>query len=419
MKTTKLFLMGALALAMFASCEKETEINKTGDSQNENELKVGLITANETWTANTIYELAGRVIVNEGVTLTIEPGTIIKGRTGNGSLASALIISRGAKLMAEGTATSPIIFTSVLDNIAVGEKFGTTLSKTDNQKWGGLILLGKAPISAADGDDVASIEGIPADDAYGLYGGSDAADNSGSLKYVSVRHGGALIGSGNEINGITLGAVGTGTTIDNIEVFANFDDGVEFFGGTVNVTNVIVSYQGDDAIDIDQNYAGTINNFVIVQGGSTDEGLEIDGPEGTLSNGLFTLSNGTVKSEDGNGSGADLKSKAQGTIKNVIFQGYSAGNNIKVRSSFTDNCTSPKADAYTYLVHANPSLKIENTSWIGSVLVYTKSENENAAACPVPSNYETEANTSAVSSTATGADEDVFYWSLASQKGLL
>lgn len=417
MKTTKLFLMGALALAMFTSCEDDPD--PIVDTIGGNIVKVGLLTADETWTANNIYELAGRVIVNEGITVTIEPGTIVKGRTGNGSLASALIVSRGAKLMAEGTATSPIIFTSILDDIAVGETVGTNLSKTDNQKWGGLIILGKAPISAADGDDVASIEGIPADDAFGLYGGTDAADNSGSLKYVSVRHGGALIGSGNEINGITLGGVGTGTTLENIEVFANFDDGVEFFGGTVNATNVIVSYQGDDAIDIDQNYSGTIKNFVVVQGGSTDEGLELDGPEGTLADGFFTLENGLVKTEDGNGSGADLKSKTQGTIKNVVFQGFADGKNIKVRSSFSDNCVNPKTDTYDYLIAATPKMKLENTSWTGSVVVYTASEDDNDAPCPVPATYGPAANTAAVSSTSAGADVSVFTWTVSHAKGLL
>lgn len=411
--------MGAFALAMFTSCEDDPDPVTVDPTTTENEVKVGLITANETWTANKVYELAGRVVVNEGVTLTIEPGTIIKGRTGNGSLASALIISRGAKIMAEGTASSPIIFTSVVDNISVGESMGTNLTKTDNQKWGGLIICGKAPISAADGDDIASIEGIPADDAFGLYGGTDPLDNSGSLKYVSVRHGGALIGSGNEINGITLGGVGSGTTLDNIEVFANFDDGVEFFGGTVNATNVMVAYQGDDAIDIDQNYSGTISNFVVIQGGSTDEGLEIDGPEGSLSDGLFTLENGLVKTEDGNGSGADLKSKAQGTIKNVTFEGFATDKNIKVRSSFSDNCTTPKTDAYDYLVDATPTLKLENSSWIGSVTVYTASEDDNEDPCPVPATYGPAANAVAISATSAGADASVFGWTAASSAGLL
>lgn len=418
MKTTNLVLIGAIALMMFTSCKEEDPISSILPVSS-NEVKVGLITANETWTANKIYELAGRVIVNEGVTLTIEPGTIIKGRTGNGSLASALIISRGAKIMAEGAASSPIIFTSILDNIEIGETIGSNLSKTDNQKWGGLIILGKAPISAADGDDVTSIEGIPADDAFGLYGGTIANDNSGSLQYVSVRHGGALIGSGNEINGITLGGVGSGTTINNIEVFANFDDGVEFFGGTVNVSNVIVSFQGDDGLDIDQNYSGTITNFIVVQGGSTDEGLEIDGPEGSLNNGLFTLENGLVKTEDGNGSGVDFKSKAQGTLKNVVFEGFASGKNIKVRASFTDNCTTAKTDAYSYLVNATPILKIQSSTWIGAISVYTASEDDNSTTCPVPVSYSDAANVAASSSPTVGADASVFSWTAAQTTGLL
>lgn len=417
MKTTKLFLIGALALSLFTSCEDDAELVTVDTS--DNEVKVGLLTMDETWTADKIYELAGRVVVNEGVTLTIMPGTIIKGRTGNGSLASSLIISRGAKLMAEGTASSPIIFTTLLDNIAIGQGAGTNLSKTDNQKWGGIIILGKAPVSAADGDDVASIEGIPADDAYGLYGGTDIADNSGSLKYISIRHGGASIGSGNEINGLTLGGVGNGTSLDNIEVYANFDDGIEFFGGSVNATNIMVSYQGDDAIDIDQNYSGTINNFAVIHGGSTDEGLEIDGPEGTLNDGLFTLKNGWIKTEDGSGSGADLKSKAQGTISNVRFVGYAAGNTIQVRSSFSNNCVDPKTDAYTYLTDANPSLKLMDIEFPGLVAVYTKSEDDNMASCPVPSNYGVDANAIVTSAQTSGADLTVFDWTLANASGLL
>ena len=111
-------------------------------------------------------------------------------------------------------------------------------------------MLGNAPVSTENGDDVGQIEGIAANLPYGVYGGSDVHDNSGVLKYISIRHGGALIGEGNEINGLTLGGVGNGTVIENIEVLSNVDDGVECFGGTVNLTNVLVGYVGDDAIDL-------------------------------------------------------------------------------------------------------------------------------------------------------------------------
>ena len=179
-----------------------------------------------------------------------------------------------------GTAAEPIVFTSVADNIELGQTAGTNLTEDDRGLWGGLILLGNAPVSL-DGDAAeAQIEGIPASDTNGLYGGSDPADDSGTVQYVSIRHGGALIGEGNEINGLTLGGVGSGTTIDNVEIVGNVDDGIEFFGGTVNATNLLVWAQGDDGLDIDQAYSGTIDNAVVVQGSISDHGLEIDGPEG-------------------------------------------------------------------------------------------------------------------------------------------
>ena len=405
----------------FTACKEKTP-TPVVEVVTENEVVSGLLSADATWTADKIYELASKVVVEAGVTLTIEPGTIIKGRPGVGSLATALIIARGGKLIAQGTVAKPIIFTSTLDNIKVGELMGTSLTKDDNSKWGGLIVLGKAPISAKVGDTEAQIEGIPADDTFGLYGGTDAADNSGILTYVSSRHGGALIGDGNEINGITLGGVGSGTTMDHIEVYATFDDGIEFFGGTVNLTNVIVSYQGDDGLDIDQNYAGTVTNFVVEHGNtdSTDEGLEIDGPENaTYSTGLFTLKNGTIMSLGGidGGSPADLKSKAQGNIENVVFTGYASGNDlIKIAASYDDaNACANKADAFTQFIGANATLKLIASTFAG-VEVYTTS-----TTCAVSAADQTAADANAISdAAATGADVTVFAdWTAASISGTL
>ncbi|HNP96967.1 MAG TPA: hypothetical protein PKJ63_15110, partial [Cyclobacteriaceae bacterium] len=179
-------------------------------------------------TNDRIWELAGRVIVPDGVTIDIQEGTIIKGREGSGSLASALIIARGGKIMAEGTATQPIIFTSILDDIEVGDKVGPNLdAEDDTGLWGGVIILGKATVGVATGE--AQIEGVPADIEDAKYGGGatpNDADNSGVFKYVSIRHGGALLGANNEINGLTLGGVGSGTVIEYVEVVGNEDDGI-------------------------------------------------------------------------------------------------------------------------------------------------------------------------------------------------
>lgn len=291
----------------------------------------GFISANTTWTSDNIYQLNQKVVVPNGVTLTINPGTIVKGTPGTGSLASALIVARGGKINAQGTAEQPIIFTSTSDNITCGQKQGTNLTQNDRGLWGGLLLLGNAPCSFSGDIESAQIEGIPADDAFGLFGGTDPLDSSGSLRYVSIRHGGALIGEGNEINGLTLGGVGSGTIIDNVEVVANVDDGVEFFGGTVNATNLLVWSVGDDALDIDQAYSGTIDNAVVVLGDISDHGLEIDGPEGSL-NGAFTLRNLTMigNTVTSNGEYADYRSGAQGLTENVFAFGFKAAADVEL-----------------------------------------------------------------------------------------
>ncbi len=288
----------------------------------------GAITANTTWTADNIYQLNQKVVVSEGVILTINPGTIIKGSPGTGSLASALIVARGATLNAQGTADQPIIFTSTEDNITCGETAGTNLDENDRGRWGGLIV---APCSFSGDILEAQIEGIPADDSFGLYGGNDATDSSGSLRYLSIRHGGALIGEGNEINGLTLGGVGSGTLIDNIEVLGNVDDGVEFFGGTVNASNLLVWSVGDDALDIDQAYSGTIDNAVVILGDISDHAFEIDGPEGTAS-GAFTLQNATIigNPTTANGEYADYRSNAQGNTSNIYAYGFKDSSDVEL-----------------------------------------------------------------------------------------
>ena len=279
----------------------------------------GNITANTTWETGKTYILTTRIAVVSGVTLTIQPGVVVKGEAGTGANATALLIARGGKLMAEGTATNPIIFTSIADEITQGQIVSPNLDPSLNGLWGGLLILGRAPISA-DAEAV-QIEGIPASDQNGLYGGTDAADNSGVIKYVSIRHGGANIGEGNEINGLTLGGVGSGTVIENVEVVSNQDDGIEWFGGSVNVKNAIVWNAGDDAIDTDQSWSGTLDNFVVANPG--DECFELDGPEGTME-GKHTIKNGTVYAMDADGL-VDNDANSYVDMMNVYFRDIKAG----------------------------------------------------------------------------------------------
>lgn len=378
----------------------------------------GFITSNTTWTADKIYVLNNKVVVNSGVTLTIEAGTIIKGSEGTGTNASALVVARGAKLNAQGTSANPIIFTSVLDNINAGEKVGTSLDEAAKGKWGGVIILGNAPVSVANSDIIGQIEGIPASESYGAYGGNDAADNSGTISYISIRHGGALIGSGNEINGLTLGGVGSGTVINNVEVTGNLDDGIEFFGGTVNVSNLLISYVGDDGIDIDQNYSGTITNFVVVQNVDSDKALEVDGTEGTTNTtGRFKLVDGHVYSKDGGSRPADFKDKAQGTVENLKISGFTLGK-IKVRASYQNSCQDVKTDACSNLIASTPKLVFTGCEVAAGVEVYTSSTDgaSTPTTCTVQTADQDGATTKVTSVTATGASQTAFNWSWTAAK---
>lgn len=294
----------------------------------------GLIEANETWSSSNVYKLMDRVTVVDGVTLTINAGTVIAGDDSKSGVdAAVLMIARGGKIMAEGTATDPIIMTT--SKAAV-----KSLTADDKGLWGGLVVLGKAPVSGKVDDP--QIEGVPSEDTNGLYGGDAASDDSGVIKYVSIRHGGAIIdaAAGDEINGLTLGGVGSGTTIEYVEVYANSDDGIEFFGGTVDVENALVYAVGDDAIDVDQSYAGTVTNYAIYVDANSDEGLEIDGREGTYDD-TFTLTNGTIEAIGGASITCDFKSKAKGAVTNLNAN----GGTIKLSASFDEESLTETEDA--------------------------------------------------------------------------
>ena len=331
MKKT-IYSLSAILVFMFTGCMSSDDAPIIAAPLEDNVLSVsGEISESTTWTNNNIYVLNQKVVVSSGVVLTIQAGTIIKGTEGTGSLASALIVAKGGKLNAVGTSTSPIIFTSINDNIAIGQTAGTNLNETNSGLWGGLIVLGDAPCSFSGDVETLQIEGIPADDTFGLYGGNNPTDNSGVYQYISIRHGGALIGEGNEINGLTLGGVGSGTVIENIEVVGNVDDGIEFFGGTVNASNLLVWAQGDDALDIDQAYSGTIDNAVVVLGANSDHAFEIDGPEGSAT-GSFSLKNVTIIgnqiTEDGEY--ADYRSNAMGSTENIYAYGFKSSSDVEL-----------------------------------------------------------------------------------------
>eukprot|EP00975_Prorocentrum_lima_P006379 1374823-Prorocentrum_lima.AAC.1 len=189
-------------------------------------------------------------------------------------VAPALVIERDASIIAVGAQNNPITFTSA---VSAG-------NLPQQGLWGGLIINGNAPVFGSDSAPFQDllVEGLEGTNSF--YGGNDPNDNSGTLSYVRVWYGGSVIGADNEINGITFAGVGSGTQVDHIEVAFNLDDGVEFFGGTVDVKYVSVLFVGDDAIDTDQGYQGRIQYAFVMLGQGSNHGAEMDGPNTSGSN---------------------------------------------------------------------------------------------------------------------------------------
>ncbi len=260
------------------------------------------ITTSTLWSSEDTYYLDGIIFVTDGATLTIEPGTIVRGmpdsETAGDNNPGTLVVARGSKIFADGTPENPIIFTdSDDDNVPGGAKINPLYNNQPgnmvSENWGGVILLGSTYIandteSGPNASREEQMEGITRED--GVFGGGDDDDSSGSMSYVSIRYGGFGLLPNEEINGLTLGAVGRGTTLHHIEVANNVDDGIEFFGGTVNTKYVIIWNIGDDSMDTDRGYRGKSQFGLVVKGvcktGQTSSG-------GGVANRAFEMDGGT------------------------------------------------------------------------------------------------------------------------------
>ena len=322
-----------LLLILCYACTNEEVVTfnpvTSNDASIEQNILKGKINQDLDLSSSKEWILDGRVSIIDSSTLTIPAGTIIKAMPGTGADASVLIIARGSKLIAKGTQYDPIVFEPIQ-----GDVIGL---------WGGVIILGSAPVSLSGNVQEMQIEGIPVSDTSGLYGGFNTEDSSGSIEYVSIRYGGAEIGEGNEINGLTLGGVGSLTTVRNIEVVSNLDDGIEFFGGSVNASNLMVWGQGDDAIDIDQGYSGTINNVLVALTGASDHAFEIDGPEGSLM-GSFSINNATLigATNDCESLGTDaemmdFRKGARGSLDSIFIKNFAFGKDIELDAAADAN----------------------------------------------------------------------------------
>ncbi|HCL05315.1 MAG TPA: hypothetical protein DHW64_04845 [Chitinophagaceae bacterium] len=255
--------MVALAAFTMTACSKNDDDDPIVEPPVDPNATVlrGSLLESKTLTADKTWTLKGYVYVPNGVTLTIEPGTVIKSdKTEKG----ALCIERGGKIVANGTADKPIVFTSGMD-----------AGSRNPGDWGGVVILGNAKTNRSS---TPVIEG-------GLdrpYGGTNDADNSGSMKYVRIEYAGIAAFPGSEINGLTLGGVGSGTTLENIQIVYGNDDAYEFFGGNVNAKYLVAYGTADDDFDFDFGYTGKIQFAValrdpaFVDNGDAGNGIEAD-----------------------------------------------------------------------------------------------------------------------------------------------
>lgn len=391
MKTRNLFaaILVITALIFNACTIKEDNIgdviinlDSCGENVNTAILE-GKITADRTLKANELYELRGGVSVVNGATLTIEPGTkIIAGNSGG--VFSYLAIEQGAKIIAEGTATQPIVFTS-------------NKCTPNSGDWGGLLLAGKAPINRGTT--------ATAEVANLTYGGTNPADNSGILRYVRLEYTGGKINDDSEFNGLSLYGVGNGTTIEYIQAFNGNDDGIEFFGGTVNLKYAIVTGAGDDSFDWTDGWVGN-GQFWIAQQTSAagDKGIEADNLSSAPDAAPFsnpTLSNITlIGAEDGDGENKGIEFRAGTKVRmyNTIIKAFpGAGievddnqtlinlnnNEVIVRNSIIDNAKSFDLD------HGGATVDLANFATFNN---YTKDGSGapfNNAGTPVPTSFKT------------------------------
>lgn len=288
---------------------------------------VYLLNANTTFTADVTltndahWVLNGRTAVGgdniESATLWVQQGTTLIGQAGE----DFLVVRRGSKIQALGTATAPIVMTSIQD---------VTGQETDIGQWGGLVVLGRAPANSC-GDQVGDTTpeelancGVAAEGDAGQFGGNIADDNSGTINYVVVKFAGRTLGNGDELNGITLAGVGSGTSVDYIQVHKNLDDGLEFFGGTVSVKHVVLTANGDDSLDWSFGWNGSIQYVLIKQDESAgDNGIEADNSEFDAAARPLTnpkVANLTIIG-DNNTNGIRLRAGTAGSLWNVVVTG--------------------------------------------------------------------------------------------------
>ncbi len=264
------------------------------------------ISGDERWVASREIVLDGIVTVAPGARLSIDPGVVIRGRPG-----SALVVMRGGFLHAKGTATQPIVFTS-----------DQPLGKRQAGDWGGVVLLGSAPINPG----LATIEGFPAGDIRGAYGGNDPEHACGVIEFVRIEFAGFEALADNELNGLTLGGCGSNTVVSSLQVHRALDDGVEVFGGTVNLKRILVTQARDDAIDWDQGWQGNVQFLITQQSETGDNAFEGDSSSDEVDLKPFSaprIFNATlIGSDTGAQRAMTLRTGTRGQFANILASSF-------------------------------------------------------------------------------------------------
>ncbi len=360
------------SLAILASCGKDdnkNNNNNNGGGTTNDHILSGDVTANKSLSNDKPWTLKGYVYVKSGATLTIPAGTIVKSDVVD---KGAIIVEPGGKIMAEGTSSSPIVFTS-----------GLPKGQRRPGDWGGIILLGNAPTNRATPP---TIEG----GVNRTYGGQNAADNSGSLKYVRIEFAGIASAPGSEINGLTCGGVGSGTTIENVMVSYGNDDGFEFFGGTVVCKNLISFSNSDDDFDFDYGFTGGIQNGIVLRNpqvadpGDAANGIEADN-DGTgtsatpftrpvLTNLTLVGPNGASNTQANHNFGNRWRRAVQFSMTKSIIIGFQKGGFSMESKETTDAYKNGTSEFKNNMVHA-----LANTFNAGSGASMTAAEIETKA----------------------------------------
>ena len=347
MKKSFLNLFGILALSasFFTSCSSDSTDTPSSTFVVDPNNFTGIINDGEVvLSAGTTYKLTGKLQVNAGATLTIPAGTKIEG---TGGTASYIAIAQGGKLNVNGTSTNPVVMTSGLTTKKAGD-------------WGGLVICGKAPINRVTGGASTAQSEV----ADLTYGGTIANDNSGSIRYLRIEYAGAAYNSEKEFNGVSLFAVGSGTTFEYVEAYQGADDGFEFFGGTVNTSNLISFGNEDDQFDWTEGWIGTNTNWYgKLSFGKGNRGIEADNFELGFANTPISSPTITNITLIGAGSAADatiytenqalkMRRGTKAIFSNVVLSDWKTGIDVEHDETIAGVGTSLKVTNVNYIAVA-------------------------------------------------------------------